>query len=169
MPLVFDLRLLDTSTGEHLFLFEATIDLIDGTPAMTHFVADAPGGLDLVRLQREFRWSTPIEVVTVLVPAMLAKGLDPFEQDYPVAGFPEVINALIGPPTRSLSDAFLENIAREYLTLGRGYADQLATRHGVSRRTIVSWIEKARRRGILTSEGAGHHGGRIVPAPERVS
>ena len=64
MPVLLDLRLHDTTTGRDVFRFEGTVDLVDGEPAMTRFVADAAGGLDLVRLQREFRWATPVDVVT---------------------------------------------------------------------------------------------------------
>ena len=167
MPVIFDLRLHDTETGSDVFTFEATIDLVQGAPAMVRFLADAAEGLDIVRLQREFRWSTPIDVVTRLVPAIIAEGGDPFDHDYPVEGFPEVIDTAIGPANRALSDEFLESIARDYLSMGRGYAQSIADSRGVSRRTVVSWIEKARRRGILTTEGSGNHGGRIVPVAER--
>lgn len=169
MPVIFDLSLHDNETDTDVFRFEATIDLVDGAPAMTRFVADAAEGLDIVRLQREFRWSTPIDVVTRLVPAILVEGGDPFDHDYPVDGFPEVIDSAIGPANRALSDEFLEGIAREYLSLGRGYARRIADSRGVSRRTVVSWIEKARQRGILTTEGAGNHGGHIVPIADRPS
>lgn len=169
MPVLFDLRLHDTSTGRDVFRFEGTVDLVDGAPVMTRFVADAAGGLDLVRLQREFRWATPVDVVTRLVPSLIADGIDPFDYDYPVEGFPEVIDVPVGPVNRELSNEFLEGIAREYLSLGRGYAQTIADARGVSRRTVVSWIEKARQRGILTTEGSGHHGGEIIPAARRTS
>lgn len=169
MPVVFDLRLLDTGTGEDVFRFDATVDLVDGAPAMVRFVATAAEGLDLVRLQREFRWATPIDVVTRLVPAIIASGGDPFDHDYPVDGFPEVVDAARAPANRALSDEFLEGIAREYLAIGRGYAKKIAVARGVAPRTVVSWIEKARQRGILTTPGTGHHGGEIVPLGRRTS
>lgn len=168
MPVVFDLALVDTHTGDDVFRFDATVDLVDGAPALVQFVARAAGGLDLARLQREFRWATPVDVVTRLVPAIIVAGGDPFDHDYPVEGFPEVIDAEIGPANRALSDEFLEGIAREYLSRGRGYADSIALARGVSRRTVVSWVEKARRRGILTAVPAGSHGGEIVPPDRRV-
>jgi hypothetical protein len=169
MPVVFDLRLHDNTTNRDVFRFEATIDLVNDVPAMVRFVAEATEGLDVVRLQREFRWATPIDVVTRLVPAIIAEGGDPFEHDYPVGGFPEIIDAEIGPVNRRLSDEFLESIARDYLALGRGYAKAIAESRGVSRRTVVSWIEKARQRGILTTEGTGIHGGAIIPESQRTS
>lgn len=167
MPVAFDLSLHDPRTGRDVYRFDATVDLVDGVPTLVRFVAEAAGGLDLVRLQREFRWATPIDVVTRLVPEIVAGGGDPFDHEYPVDGFPEVIDAIRTPVNRALDDAFLEGIAREYLTRGRGYAQQIATARGVSRRTVVSWVEKARRRGILTSPGPGIHGGEIIPPGRR--
>jgi hypothetical protein len=167
MPVVFDLRLIDTETGEDVFRFDATIDLVEGTPVMVRFVATAAEGLDLVRLQREFRWATPVDVVTRLVPSIISSGGDPFDYDYPVEGFPEVVDASRSPANLALSDAFLEGIAREYLDIGRGYAKKIAIARGVSPRTVVSWIEKARQRGILTTLGAGSYGGEIVPPDRR--
>jgi hypothetical protein len=41
-----------------------------------------------------------------------------------------------------------------------------AERH-VSPRTVVSWIEKARRRGILTRVPQGGYGGEIIPRSRR--
>lgn len=169
MPVMFDLRLQADGAERDVFRFEATIDLVNGAPTMVRFVAEATEGLDVVRLQREFRWATPIDVVTRLVPAIIAAGGDPFDHDYPVDGFPEIIDAGIGPVNRRLSDEFLEGIARDYLALGRGYAKTIADSRGVSRRTVVSWIEKARNRGILTSEGIGVHGGAIVPPDRRTA
>lgn len=168
MPVVFDLAMLDVDSGADVFRFEATVDLVDGSPTLVHFVATAANGLDTVRLQREFRWATPVDVVTRLVPAIIAAGGDPFDHEFPAEGFPEVIDASIGPANRELSDEFLEGIAREYLSIGRGYATSMAISRGVSRRTVVSWVEKARQRGILTRVSPGSHGGEIVPAGKRV-
>lgn len=168
MPVVFSLVLHDHETGQDVFRFDATVDLVEGSPALVTFVADAATGLDIARLQREFRWATPVDVVTRMVPAIIVAGGDPFDHEYPVEGFPEVIDAEIGPINRSLSDDFLEGIAREYLTLGRGYSRTIALARGVSRRTVVSWIEKARQRGILTATTPGSHSGEIVPVNQRV-
>jgi transposase len=66
-----------------------------------------------------------------------------------------------------LSDPFLEEIAREYLRIGRGYARAIASERHVSERTVVSWVEKARRRGILTRVPPGSFGGTIVPKSRR--
>ena len=59
MPVLFDLALVDRTAVHDVFRFEATVDLVDGTPALVELVARAARGLDLARLQREFRWSTP--------------------------------------------------------------------------------------------------------------
>ena len=64
-------------------------------------------------------------------------------------------------PTR-LTDAFLEVIAVRYLRLGRGYAKAIAAERNVSPRTVVSWIEKARERGILTGTSPGSMGGSLA-------
>ena len=99
--------------------------------------------------------------------ALIARGIDPFEHDYPVDGFPGVIDRATGPANRALSDEFLEQVAREYLEIGRGYARTIALERGVTRRTVVSWIEKARARGILSPTEPGRQGGSIVASDAR--
>jgi hypothetical protein len=117
-------------------------------------------------MQREFRWASPLEVVRVGVPTLLARGIDPFDHDLPLSGFPEA-TALTGPANERLTDGFLEEIAHEYLAIGRGYARAIAAERGVSERTVVSWVEKARRRGILTRVTPGSYGGEVVPRSRR--
>lgn len=80
----------------------------------------------------------------------------------PVSGFPVVA---IQPlrHRRTITDEFLVAIAREYLTRGRGYAASLAQEYSVSPRTVVSWVEKARARGILSPPpSSGSAGGRLL-------
>lgn len=166
LAVIVDHCSVDPDTGEQQWLFEATIDLRDGAPALVRMDARVPGGFDTHRVQREFRWASPLEVVQVTVPQLLAKGIDPFAYDLPVTGFPNAAN-LNGPSNGPLSDDFLEGIAREYLAIGRGYARTIAEQRHVSQRTVVSWVEKARRRGILTRVPAGSHGGQIVPRSRR--
>lgn len=166
LPVIVDHSSVDPETGAQEWLFEATIDLVDGAPALVRMDARVPGGFDTHRVQREFRWASPLEVVTVLVPQLLARGIDPFTYDIPVTGFPEVAN-VNGPSNEPLSDAFLEDIARQYLAVGRGYAREIAAERHVSQRTVVSWVEKARRRGILTRVPPGGYGGQIVPRHKR--
>ena len=110
----------------------------------------APAGLDLAALQRDFLWASPLAVVTGLLPELIAAGSDPFAAEFPVSGFP----AVASQPVRRrgiLSDEFLTTIAREYLARGRGYAQSMATDYFVTPRTVVSWVEKARARGLLSA------------------
>ncbi|MFM7144764.1 MAG: hypothetical protein ACKOW5_00325 [Actinomycetales bacterium] len=168
LPVVVDYQYVDPQTKQLEYRIEATVGLIDGSPGLLRMLVEAPGGMDLVRLQREFRWASPLDIVTRSIPIMLERGLNPFEVDLPTAGFPEAAE-LKGPVNAQLSDAFLEEIAREYLIHGRGYARQIAANRQVSPRTVVSWVEKARRRGILTRVPAGGFGGQIVPTNKRRS
>ena len=62
-------------------------------------------------------------------------------------------------------ETFLEAIVARYLALGRGYAKAIAVERNVSPRTVVSWIEKARARGILTATTPGSFGGKLASAP----
>ncbi len=166
LPVVFDHRGHDRTTGAMVWRIEATVALVAGVPTMTSLRLDAPGGLDPAVLQRSFRFATPLDVVRHTVPALLARGIDPFTHEYPTRGYPAALE-LGSPAERRLSDEFLEQVVREYLAAGRGYARAMALERGVTERTIVSWIEKARRRGILTSVRRGQYGGRLVPAAER--
>ena len=99
-------------------------------------------------------------------PILLERGIDPFDADLPLSGFPEAA-ALDRPPNQPLTDTFLEEIAREYLSIGRGYARAIAAERRVSERTVVSWVEKARKQGILTRVRPGSYGGEIVPKSKR--
>ena len=127
---------------------EATVDHGAHRPVVTSMSFHSRDGLDLDRLQREFRWRTPIDIVERLVPRMLEAGIDPFDQDLPVTGFPEAALGL-ARGRGELSDAFLREIAEEYVRLGRGYAKRMALERNVAPRTVVSWVVKARERGIL--------------------
>ena len=166
LPVIVDHSGVDPDTGEQQWLFEAFIDLVDGEPAMVRLDARVPSGFDTHRLQREFRWASPLEVVRVTVPQLLAKSIDPFTYELPVTGFPEAAD-VNGPSNEPLGEAFLEDIARQYLAIGRGYAKAIAAERHVSQRTVVSWVEKARRRGILTRVPAGSYGGQLVPKSKR--
>lgn len=150
LPIVVDWVWVEPSTGEERVRIEATIDLVGDSPAVVVMSFVAPDGLDTLELQREFRWNTPLEVVTGMLPRLLLDGVDPYTIDLPVTGFPA---AAIQPMRRRryLSDEFLETIAREYLVRGRGYAASLAGEYFVSPRTVVSWVEKARARGMLSA------------------
>ena len=160
LPVVVDLTDVNPQTLEPTWRIAATVDLVDGRPALTRVDVVAPRGLELTRLQREFRWSTPLEIVTTMVPHLLAQGIDPLTYQFPTSGFPDVLNLRRRSPAR-LSDAFLAQVAREYLHHGRGYAAAAARERHVSPRTVSSWIEKARRRGILTEVPRGGFGGNL--------
>lgn len=161
LPVVVDWVSADTAGCDNLRIV-ATIDLVDATPQIVEMTFQAPTGLDPTALQRDFRWASPLEVVTGLMPALLDAGIDPFGVDLPLTGFPAVATRQRARQ-RNLSDEFLTTIAREYTVRGRGYAASLAAEYVVSPRTVVSWVEKARDRGLLTRPArAGAVGGRIV-------
>ena len=166
LPVIVDHMFVDPDTGELGWLIEATIDLVDGDPALVRMNAHVPGGLDPYRMQREFRWASPLELVRDGVPVLLERGIDPFDVDLPLTGFPEAAT-LDRPSNQPLTDQFLEDIAREYLSIGRGYARAIAAERHVSERTVVSWVEKARKQGILTRVRPGSLGGEIVPKSKR--
>lgn len=167
LPVILDLVATGLDGAER-WRVEATVDLRAGAPALTQLSvaagAEDPFGLDVDVLQRDFRWATPVEAVARIVPRLLREGLDPFAVDFPYEGYPDITRTT--PPGR-LSDEFLEDVARAYLTTESGYAQALADHYGVSPRTVISWIEKARTRGILTRTGRGRKGGEIVPLGRR--
>jgi transposase-like protein len=66
-----------------------------------------------------------------------------------------------------LTDEFLEGIVKAYLESGRGYAKKIAVIRGVSERTVVSWIQKARERGILSKTRPGSRGGELTSARKK--
>lgn len=164
LPLIID-WVHTSPSGVEQVRIDARIDLVAGTPQLVALSLVAKQGLDTSRLQREFRWATPLDIATGLIPAMIAEGHDPFAQELPLTGFP----AAAMHPTRhahKLSDAFLRTISREYLARGRGYAASLAEEYNVSRRTVVSWVEKARLRGLLSAPPSrGSVGGRAINSP----
>jgi len=166
LPVIVDHMFVDPQSGVQAWLIEATIDLVDDEPALVRMHVQVPRGLDPYRMQREFRWASPLEIVQVGVPSLLSQGIDPFAHEFPLAGYPQA--ARLDPQVNEpLSDAFLEDIARQYLAIGRGYARVIGAERHVSPRTVVSWVEKARRRGILTRVAPGSIGGKIVPAAKR--
>lgn len=165
LPVIVDWVEVDPSTGERTVTIEARIDLVNGTPEIVEMSLAAHAGLDLDVLQRDFRWASPLAVVTGILPKLIAAGSDPFAAELPVTGFPAVA---VQPVRRRgiLSDEFLTTIAREYLARGRGYAVSMAQEYSVTRRTVVSWVEKARTRGILSAAPTrGAAGGHLIAKP----
>lgn len=88
LPVLMDYQYIDPQTRELAYRIAATVDLVDGSPALISRRTVAPRGLDVVRLQREFRWASPLDVVTRSVPVLVKRGLDPFSDDLPTGGFP---------------------------------------------------------------------------------
>ena len=166
LPVIVDHMSVDPGTDQLEWHIEATVDLIDEELVVTEVRVVAPRGLDLTRMQREFLWATPVNIVARGVPHLLDRGIDPFAYDLPVDGFPRAAD-LGQPSNERLTEEFLEDVAREYLARGRGYAKAMAAERHVSPRTVVSWIEKARRRGILTLVPQGGYGGEIIPRSRR--
>lgn len=164
LPVVLDIVAVDPD-GTMQWSVEATVDLVGAEPCITSVHARSAQGLDTAKLQQSFRWSTPLDVVRHTVPGLLERGRDPYTHDYPIQGYPSA--AILHRTRAGLSDAFLEDIARQYLETGRGYAATISAQYGVSARTVTSWIELARARGILTSRGKGAFGGEIVPESKR--
>jgi transposase-like protein len=166
LPVIVDWVEVDKATGDEIVRVEARVDLVHDEPAIVKMSLSAPDGLDLPTLQRDFRWNSPLTVVTAILPRLIAAGSDPSAADIPVDGFPAVA---IQPSRRKgiLSDEFLTTIAREYLARGRGYATSLAEEYVVTPRTVVSWVEKARERGLLSAPPSrGATGGRLIEKPQ---
>lgn len=165
LPVIVDWVGFDAGTDEERVRIEARVDLVGGEPAIVGMSFTAREGLDLVALQRDFRWASPLEVVTGILPRLVAAGEDPYSVEIPVTGFP----ATAFQPIRRrgvLTDEFLTAIAREYLARGRGYAASLAAEYFVTPRAVVSWVEKARARGLLSAPPArGATGGSLIQRP----
>lgn len=162
LPVIVDWVRTDPTTGDAAIRINARVDLVEGEPQIVQMSLTAPAGLDLAMLQREFRWATPLNAVMGILPRLIASGSDPFAADLPVTGFPAVAVQPIRH-RRILTDEFLTTIAREYLARGRGYAASLAQEYFVTPRTVVSWVEKARTRKILSAPATpGATGGHLL-------
>lgn len=154
LPLIVDHVNIDPKSGKSVWYIEARIDLVADQPELIDIRLSGEPHLDTILLQRFFRWATPLDIVRRTVPSLLAKGLNPFEYEYATDGYPDA--AEIGrKPTTTLSDGFLKEIARQYVEIGRGYARIIAQQRGVSDRTVVSWVQKARKRGFLAKTTSG--------------
>lgn len=168
LPVVLDVVEVGSDGATVLWRVEARVELIEGRPSITRIVLDSAVGLQPQMLQVKFRWATPLDVVTRAVPQLIADGIDPFDYEYPIRNFPDAAD--VGRAQgRRLTDAFLADVAQRYVALGRGYAAVIAAERDVSPRTVVSWVEKARERGILTRARPGAVGGEYVPEQARGS
>jgi hypothetical protein len=168
LPVIVDHVNVHPQSGELVWIVEARVDLVHGQPELVSVHMEAKPCLDPVMLQRFFRWATPVEIVRRTVPTLLERGIDPYLHEYPLEGYPDAAE-LDRRHSNKLSHDFLEEVARQYLEIGRGYARVIAQQRGVSERTVVSWVQKARKRGILSPVRPGQYGGRLIPADEHTS
>ena len=88
LPVIIDWVWVDPATGEELVRIEAKVDLVGDAPAIVQMSFVASAGLDTLTLQRDFRWTTPLDIVTGLLPQLLHAGVDVYKSDLPVTGFP---------------------------------------------------------------------------------
>ncbi len=157
LPILATLWETDPDTGEHIWIITSRID-ISGSPRLRprsiYMTFDAPDGVIDLLTQRGLRWSAGADAVADWMPELLAEGRDPFTETPPEDWWTT--------QRRELTDGFLQEIAAEYLRLGRGYAPVIAARYSTSVRTVRSWVDKARERGFL-GPSLGH--GRVGEAP----
>jgi hypothetical protein len=88
LPVIVDWVQTDPCTGEEQVRIEARVDLVGNTPEIVEMTLAARDGLDVAALQRDFRWASPLDVVTGILPPLIAAGSDPFAVDLPLTGFP---------------------------------------------------------------------------------
>lgn len=153
LPIVVD-HLNKSDEGQLVWLIEATIDLVDDLPQLTEVSLKGIPCLDPVILQSTFRWATPVEIVRITIPELLAVNIDPFSYDFSTEGYPDTAKVLKSTSER-ISDEFLLEIYQQYLEIGAGYAKEIAAQRGVSPRTVVNWIEKGRKRGLIPKTQPG--------------
>ena len=85
-----------------------------GSRACSPCTSSRAGRSNTDLLQQRFRWSTPVDIVTITIPDLLAVGIDPFRYEYPVDGYPDAAVVQRSAPTR-LTDEFLTEIAHRYV------------------------------------------------------
>ena len=138
------------------------IDLVAGEPQMTSMALSSRKGLDAQHLQRDFRWATPLRLV---VQYLVARD-DGTDKLYGKWQRPTAQAPFVEP--NELDDDFLEQVARDYLDAGTRYSRVLADKYGVAPRSVIRWIDLARKRGILSRpDQTGRVGGHIVPKRNR--
>ncbi len=167
LPVTVELMWHHVPTGILAFKATAEVALVNGEPKLIRMNVSSPVGLVPSMLQASFRWQSPVDVVTITVPALLKAGIDPYEFPLPTEGYPEAAITINLKDKTRLSDTFLEGIVKAYLECGRGYAKKIAVSRGVSERTVVSWIQKARERGILSRTRPGSRGGELNSARKK--
>lgn len=124
-----------------------------GEPVVIRAEFDRDDGLDLLNAQ-QFNWLAPLNLI--------ADFTGPWDE------WLEADEADFGRPHIQLTDEFLEQVAKDYLAAGRGYAKALGMKYGVAPTSVVRWMQLARQRGIITyPERKGAVGGTYVPRSER--
>jgi len=154
LPLIVVLSHVDSASCQETWRFEATVELVGGSPQVTRYDLKNIDGFNPVFMEKMFRWGTPLHVVTSHLPVLISEGVDIWQAEIPVDA-----RSGADPETGRHTDEFLLHIVDEYERIGRNYAKELSALYGVAPRTVVSWMEKARRRG-LAPPGAR---GRITP------
>jgi len=162
LPVIVELEWHHQPTGKLAFRVTGEVALLDNEPRLLRVETSSPVGLVPTMLQSAFRWQTPLDVVKVLVPRLLKAGFDPYNFPLPTDGYPDAALNLRPDNKSRLTDKFLSEVVDEYLRGGRGYAKRLAEHHGVSERTAVSWIEKARQRNFLPKTAPDSDVGKII-------
>ena len=150
LPLVVLLFHVDATSGQETWRFEATVELVDGMPQATRYDLRNNEGFNPVFMAKMFRWGTPVHIVTSHIPLLIADGVDIWEAEMPFDA-----RGSADEVTGRHSDEFLMTIVKEYERIGSGYAKQLSALYGVAPRTVVSWMEKARKRGLATGGSRG--------------
>ncbi|WP_145975806.1 hypothetical protein [Ruegeria atlantica] len=156
-PVALDIQSVAPGSREVDWRIDAHMTLQNRVPIMAALHITNPSGIDPAHMKAFFRWETPLDVVRILVPDLLRRGVDPFDYNYPTRGFPDAA-IQSRHPLSALTDDFLREIADQYRAIGRGYSAKIAAEFGVSKRTAVSWVEKARKKGILGKTRPGKYG-----------
>ena len=68
------------------------------------------------RMQREFRWASPLEMVRGGVPSLLDRGIDPFEHELPLTGLPEAARSTVRPMSGSPTNSSRTSLASAWRT-----------------------------------------------------
>ena len=158
LPVIVDIIERDAGDGSTIWKVEARVDLVDDQPGLLAMHLDSKRPLDPTVLQQRFRWSTPVDIVTVTMPDLIAVGIDPFRYLYPVDGYPDAAAVQRTAPTR-LTDEFLTEIAHRY---GRNSAE-LAIAWVLRQPRVTAAIVGARKPGQIKETVFG---GKFAIKPE---
>jgi hypothetical protein len=157
LPVIIDIAEIDKKSRNAVWLVEATVQLVNHEPQLTKITFENTLGIDPVAMSRDFRWGSPLELVRRVLPDLLRQGIDIWKHDLPLHPLTD-----FGSNNGRLSDDFLREISKQYLQLGGDYSRIIAAERGVSARTVIGWIQKARDRGLLSPTSRGHVGGELL-------